>query len=275
MNTSSCLLFVAGIAVSAGALAAPTPCTGECFTAGQYYEEAYGSSSVELGPVTVSEGVLPSGDGTGVRVVNCSGDAQLDIHLRESHDNFLPPANIDIRRVCSETGDALPTKVCITFTSDDVLWEAVRDFDSTTLTYTVVDSQLTIVDQNAQTVILSSPLGIERVVIAHGVDVCIHQICVDCPDADKDFRRGDANGDGTVDLADALRTLGYLFGSERRPPCLDASDANDDTAIDLADALTTLRYLFGRGRTLPAPGVHRCGSDPTPSIGCDHYAACR
>ncbi len=81
------------------------------------------------------------------------------------------------------------------------------------------------------------------------------------------FMRGNANGDGAVDIADAIYTLCFLFGPAddpcNEPRCLDALDANDSGAIDIADAVYVLGYLFARAPAPPAPfpGV---GSDPTP-----------
>ena len=108
-----------------------------------------------------------------------------------------------------------------------------------------------------------------------GSEFSICDICWECPSGTPSFRRGDANGDGTVDISDALRTLAYLFGEGRTPACLDAADANDDTTVDIADALFTLFYLFGNGPALPAPGADRCAIDPTESLGCEHYTACQ
>jgi chitodextrinase len=95
------------------------------------------------------------------------------------------------------------------------------------------------------------------------------------------FKRGDTNADGTVDLADAICTLGYLFGPASDPckakvaNCLDAADANDDGAIDLADAIKVLSHLFGDGGPLPEPFA-ACGLDPTDdAIGCEVFPACR
>ncbi len=78
-----------------------------------------------------------------------------------------------------------------------------------------------------------------------------------------DFERGDANGDGQINLADAMTILGVLF-QQNSPavPCLDASDCNDDGFVDLSDPITELSYLFGGLSWLPEPFLG-CGSDPT------------
>ncbi|HAK96661.1 MAG TPA: hypothetical protein DCM87_17130 [Planctomycetes bacterium] len=76
------------------------------------------------------------------------------------------------------------------------------------------------------------------------------------------FIRGDANGDGRVNLSDAIRSLYYVFGLSQ-VACADAVDANDDGAADIADPIYVLEYLFGSGPP-PAPPFPRPGADPTP-----------
>jgi hypothetical protein len=83
------------------------------------------------------------------------------------------------------------------------------------------------------------------------------------------FIRGDANGDGGVDISDALATLGFLFlESGEQPRCLDAADSNDDGKVDVSDSLATLGYLFLGLEPLPPPRGAP-GEDPTPdSLRC-------
>ncbi len=90
-----------------------------------------------------------------------------------------------------------------------------------------------------------------------------------------EFRRGDANADGAVDIADALFTIDFLFLRARDPVCADASDADDDGWITLADAVTTLRVLFLGSDAIPLPGTHVCGVDPTVDLMiCERSAGC-
>ena len=77
------------------------------------------------------------------------------------------------------------------------------------------------------------------------------------------FVRGDSNSDTTVDIADAVSVLDYLFSAGVAPGCFDASDANDDESVDVADAVQILDFLFSAGGPLPTPGADRCGIDPT------------
>jgi len=78
-----------------------------------------------------------------------------------------------------------------------------------------------------------------------------------------EFKRGDINQDGKIDLADPITLLGYLFASKPRPDCPDSADANDDGKLDLADAVRILGYLYAGAGPLPKPFLV-CGVDETP-----------
>lgn len=77
------------------------------------------------------------------------------------------------------------------------------------------------------------------------------------------FRRGDANQDGSFDLADVTRTLDLLFQGAGAPACMDAVDANDDGVIDISDPIAALARLFAASPALPAPSDVTVGPDPT------------
>lgn len=61
------------------------------------------------------------------------------------------------------------------------------------------------------------------------------------------FIRGDATGDGMIDLGDPVRILNYLFRGDPAPVPLAAADANCDQVADLADAIYLLNYLYKGG----------------------------
>jgi hypothetical protein len=89
------------------------------------------------------------------------------------------------------------------------------------------------------------------------------------------FRRGDANGDGRMDLTDVVRTLYWLFLFDVQFSCPDAADANDDGKIDITDPIAILQRLFLGGAPLPTPGSETCGEDLTPdSLGNCQSAGC-
>jgi formylglycine-generating enzyme required for sulfatase activity len=90
------------------------------------------------------------------------------------------------------------------------------------------------------------------------------------------FKRGDANGDGSLDIGDALRILGHLFLAQ--PPeldCQDAADANDDGEVDIGDPILILFFLFaGNGVAIPPP-FPECGRDLTEDwLSCAKYGPC-
>jgi hypothetical protein len=89
-----------------------------------------------------------------------------------------------------------------------------------------------------------------------------------------EFRRGDANSDGTVDVSDAVSILMWLFQGGASPTCLDATDANDDDGTDIADPVYLLSYLVLGGPAPPPPGPDSCGPAVAPSIGCESYPPC-
>ncbi len=77
------------------------------------------------------------------------------------------------------------------------------------------------------------------------------------------FRRGDVDGNGGLDIADAIQVLSHLFAGGANPACEDAADANDDGGLDIADPIGILAYLFQSASPPPAPGPTECGADPT------------
>ncbi|MBN1418239.1 MAG: FG-GAP repeat protein [Planctomycetes bacterium] len=80
---------------------------------------------------------------------------------------------------------------------------------------------------------------------------------------EREFRRGDANQSGQLEIGDAIVVLNALFvpGAGEGVPCWDATDANDDEIIDLSDAMRILMLLFADGPVLPPP-FGECGPDP-------------
>jgi hypothetical protein len=82
------------------------------------------------------------------------------------------------------------------------------------------------------------------------------------------FQRGDANGDGAVDISDPQATFNFLFLGHDQLPCLDAADADDNGSLNITDPIRTLYHLFLGAPGLPAPSDSP-GTDPTPDrLGC-------
>lgn len=92
------------------------------------------------------------------------------------------------------------------------------------------------------------------------------------------FHRGDADGNGTLQLTDAIRILGFLFLGTPAPECLEAADSDDNGTLQLTDAIRILNYAFSGGQAPPPPGPppSACGPDPkgSPALGCKAYPGC-
>jgi hypothetical protein len=65
------------------------------------------------------------------------------------------------------------------------------------------------------------------------------------------FIRGDANGDGVINSADAVYLINYLFIGGPAPVPLEAGDVNGDDTINSSDVVYLINYLFIGG---PPPG---------------------
>ena len=63
--------------------------------------------------------------------------------------------------------------------------------------------------------------------------------------------RGDANGDGAINVTDIVFLINYLFNETSAPDPLEAGDANCDGKVDIVDIVYLINYLFGEG---PPPG---------------------
>lgn len=87
------------------------------------------------------------------------------------------------------------------------------------------------------------------------------------------FARGDPNQDGSLNIADAITVLNYLFANGPGL-CLISMDANGDNTVDIADALHVFSYLNGLGPAPLAP-FPMCGVDNTGStLTCDSPPSC-
>ncbi|MCA8960800.1 MAG: hypothetical protein KDC38_09815 [Planctomycetes bacterium] len=76
------------------------------------------------------------------------------------------------------------------------------------------------------------------------------------------FIRGDANGDGTLDVADVISMLSFLFQGGELLVCETALDGNDSGDVNVADAIYLLSFLFTGGPPPPAPYPDPAGGDP-------------
>lgn len=91
------------------------------------------------------------------------------------------------------------------------------------------------------------------------------------------FVRGDTNGDGEINIADASHLLNWLFAGGVELPCQASGNANADGLVDIADASFLLNFLFSGGGAPPAP-FPDCGpgaSEADERLGCAAPPSCR
>ena len=90
---------------------------------------------------------------------------------------------------------------------------------------------------------------------------------------DPPFIRGDVTGDGSFNVADAVRLLDYLFRRGERLGCRTAADANNDGRLNIVDPLTIASGLF-RGAVIPAPFPECGAAPPLDGLSCEGFAGC-
>ena len=71
----------------------------------------------------------------------------------------------------------------------------------------------------------------------------------------EDYIKGDANGDSTVDIADAVCIVNHVVGKDAPTFVEASSDANGDGVVDIADAVRIVNLVVGKIETL-APVFH-------------------
>ncbi len=78
-----------------------------------------------------------------------------------------------------------------------------------------------------------------------------------------EFRRGDTDGNGALEITDPINNLSFQFLGTFTPPCLDAADFDDNGKVEITDPIANLSHQF-LGTAPPAPpGKDTCGVDPT------------
>jgi hypothetical protein len=138
------------------------------------------------------------------------------------------------------------------------------------------DDAVTVTTDAPDVVAVGPPVVTAPATEASGTEsTCSFNVTVEGP-----FIRGEANQTAKRDIADALCILDFLFGKADAlcknlvRECLDASDVNDDGTVNQADPIWLLSYLFTSGPLPPAP-FPDCGADPTDDIlDCKSFAPC-
>ena len=77
------------------------------------------------------------------------------------------------------------------------------------------------------------------------------------------FMRGDANNDGSQNIADVVFILNHIASLGQAPVVADAADTNDNGVVEVADAVYLLDFFFAAGPPIPPPSASP-GTDTTP-----------
>ena len=83
------------------------------------------------------------------------------------------------------------------------------------------------------------------------------------------YRRGDANGNGSIDISDAVYVLNFLFNGGPAPACSPIANANGSGGVDISDGIAILSYLFGGLDSLPPlteAEIEICESPVVPTV---------
>jgi len=66
----------------------------------------------------------------------------------------------------------------------------------------------------------------------------------------EDYVLGDVNGNGGVDIGDAVSIVNYLVGKESSTFVAKAADTNKNGQVDIGDAVTIVNFLVGKTESL-------------------------
>ena len=69
-------------------------------------------------------------------------------------------------------------------------------------------------------------------------------------EAEDNYILGDVNGNGGVDIGDAVSIVNYLVGKESTTFVEKAADTNNNGGIDIGDAVTIVNFLVGKTSSL-------------------------
>jgi len=162
-----------------------------------------------------------------------------------------PPVGLS----CTDLGGAARLE----WSNPPIGWQTLEVLRDGAVIVTIAGSSTSYTDATA-------PIGVPLAYSVRGIlDFAVGQATPPCSitvtTAGTSFLRGDSNGDGGVNIADASATLTYLFQSGTLP-CADAADSNDSGGLDIADAIYALAFLFSSGPQPPLPYPDP-GTDPT------------
>ena len=104
-------------------------------------------------------------------------------------------------------------------------------------------------------IIIQNPLIVNTDGTKPTVQITLSKITV------ADYTKGDVDGDGVVDLADAVLVINHYVGKPVNKFVTKAADVDGDGVVDLADAVRIINFYVGKVQSL-APSINIDGLDP-------------
>ena len=107
--------------------------------------------------------------------------------------------------------------------------------------------------------------GTDNLIAASGADCAVNHILTVSLGAPPPgvFNRGDADGNSRINVLDSIIIIQVIVSNITAPfACEDIYDANDDGTVDLADGIVPLNFVFMRADP-PAAPFRACDVDPT------------
>ncbi len=87
-----------------------------------------------------------------------------------------------------------------------------------------------------------------------------------------EFLRGDVDGNGFLEITDAINDLSYQFLGVFTVLCFDVYDFDDNGMVEITDAIASLSHQFLPGPAPGPPGKDSCGPDPSDDdLSCEAY----
>jgi hypothetical protein len=214
---------------------------GDYFTDTHIIDLFERATGVSMYPVFRYDG--PEGPGWGVRQwTDLDWYADLTPVLQVSDTIQVPDGSVSLDATIYNNGDVSLNDVPVRFYSNDSL----------------INEQATDVDSDSFAVV-SAEYAASGGTCEIRVVVDEDDIKIETDDSNNQDTttvsftaiRGDANGDGIIDVGDVVYVVSYLYKNGPAPAPLDAGDANCDGIINVGDIVYLVSYLYRGG---PPPG---------------------
>jgi hypothetical protein len=249
-----------------------------------YYPVATPESATFTGSISIQQTAFPDGGSVPAETTGYS--------LGVAHDPAILSINTAITVVTSASGEAVEFEV-VNIYIDGVTQGVVYDFlldwslplvDATPvleIEYQLQAGVLTGATSSSSTTLnVVSTLGdppVDNVVVVDGASVAavpVDGTLILTPYEGSQFIRGDVTQNGSLDVADGIGVLSYLF-LFASTTCFNALDADDTGNVSISDAVRILCAVFCPGSPAPEAPYPGCGVDIATDAGsCDAYASC-